>query len=134
MIVREEFDRYRFDGPRPVPVPWYRPIGINEPFDSSKVTYDIITFTPEIDPQVHDLDVYVKVWDVPFRWVCQDCVLASGDYKDVFHTKWAKRENLGGKGNRNFGGFSEPTYVQQLEMQDHARQHAIMYSWAKGLK
>lgn len=134
MIVREKFDKYRFDGPRPVSVPWYRPIGINEPFDPSKVMYDTITFTPEIDPQVHDLDVYVKVWDVPFRWRCQDCIVASGDYRDAFATKWAKREDLGGKGNRNFGGFSEPTYPQRLEMADHARQHAIMYSWAKGLK
>lgn len=60
--------------------------------------------------------------------------MASGDYRNVFHTKWEKREDLGGKGNRTVGGFSEPTYEQELEMLDHARQHGIMYSWAKGLK
>lgn len=134
MIVREEFDKYRFDGPRPAWIPWYRRLGPYEDFDPSKIHEDKITFLPEIDDRVHDPDVYIKVWDVPFRWACQDCIMASGDYRNVFHTKWERREDLGGKGNRDKGGFSEPTYEQQLEMKDHARQHAIMYSWAKGLK
>ena len=134
MIVREEWDNFRFDGPRLFKAPWYRPIGINETFDPAAIMYDVITFVPESDPQVHDPVVYINVWDVPFRWRCQDCIAASGDSKAVFATKWAKREDLGGKGNRNFGGFSEPTYAQSLEMADHARQHAIMYSWAKELK
>ena len=134
MIVREEWDNFRFDGPRPFKAPWYKPIGINEPLDPTKAMYDTIIFVPEMDPRVNEPDVYIKVWDVPFRWRCQDCIMASGDYRGVFATKYARREDLGGKGNRNLGGFSEPTYVQSLEMADHARQHAIMYSWAKGLK
>ena len=134
MIIREEWDNFRFDGPRPFKSPWYRPIGVNEVVDWTQPTYDTITFIPECDDSVHDPEVYVKVWDVPFRWYCQDCYAASGDQRNIFKTKWAKREDLGGKGNRNFGGFSEPTYTQALEMADHARQHAIMWSWAKGLK
>jgi hypothetical protein len=134
MIVREEWEDSRLAGPRPFEAPWYRPMGINEAFDPSKPTYDVITFCPEYEQSVHDPDVYIKVWDIPWRWYCQDCYAAGGNRDHAFHTKWAKREDLGGKGNRNFGGFCEPTYTQSLEMADHARQHAIMWSWAKGLK
>jgi hypothetical protein len=134
LIVREEWDNFRFDGPRPFRAPWYRPIGINEPLDATKVMYDTITFVPECDPRVNDPDVYVEVWDVPFRWICQDCHAACGDKRNIFSTKWERREDLSGKGTRNVGGFSEPTYEQQQEMNVHARQHAIMWTWAKGLK
>lgn len=134
MIIREEWDKFRFDGPRPFKAAWYRPIGINELPSPADTLYDVITFSPECDESAFDPDVYLKIWDVPFRWYCQDCFAACGNKDRIFKTKWERREDLGGKGNRNFGGFSEPTQAQFLEMNEHAKQHSIMWSWAKGLK
>ena len=134
MIVRDEFDMVRFDGPRPYRIPIFRPLGINEDLDPSVAVTNQIIFCPEYDTDVHSPEVYIKVWDVPWRWCCQDCYGASGDRRDIFKTDWARREDLGGKGNRNAGGFNEATYNQQQQMNQHAKQHSIMWSWAKGLK
>ncbi len=133
MITREDWDKFRLWGPSIFKCPWYRPIGINEAVDWAQPTYDTIIFTPECDQSVYWPDVYINVWDVPWRWTCQDCYAASGD-RLAFKTDWEKREDLGGQGRRDVGGFSEPTRKQQDQMSDHAKQHSIMWSWAKGLK
>ena len=134
MIIREEWDKLRIDGPRIFRCPFYRPIGLNEDIDLSKPLYDVIYFSPEPNQDAYSPDVYIKVWDVPWRWYCQTCYMSCGDRRHVFSTDWVKREDLGGKGNRNLGGFSEPTRTQQDQMADHAQQHSIMFAWAKGLK
>ena len=133
MIIREEWDRLRLWGPQIFKAPWYRPIGISEVVDWTQPTYDTIIFTPECDPEVYYPNVYINIWDVLWRWTCQDCYAASGD-RYAFKTDWEKREDLGGQGRRDVGGFSGPTRKQQDQMADHARQHSIMWSWVKGLK
>ena len=133
MIVCEEWDKFRLWGPRVFKAPWYRPIGVNEKWDPW-CSYDVIIFTPECDPDVHDFNVYINIWDVPWRWTCQSCYAASGDDRSIFKTDWEKREHLGGQGSKDVGGFSEPSRKQQDQMSDHAKQHSIMWSWARGLK
>lgn len=135
MIIRDEWDRLSVGTPQIYRVPWYRPLGIkDEPHDPSTVWCDQIIFAPEYDTDVHFPDCFIRVWDVPWRWYCQDCYAACGDRRDVFKTDWVRREDLGGKGSRETGGFSEATHDQQRQMNEHAKQHSIMWAWAKGLK
>jgi len=86
-----------------------------------------LVFNPESFPDVHFPDNETYVLNVPWRWVCEDCHYACGDTRDIFKTDWAAREALG-----NFG--ETPTSTQTEQMAQHAKQHSIMLSWAKGLK
>lgn len=133
-IVRDEWDRSHLGTPQIYRVPFFRPIGVTEEPLGSTVRCDQIIFAPEYDTDVHFPDYFIKVWDVPWRWYCQDCYAACGDRRDVFKTDWVRREDLGGKGSRETGGFSEATHDQQRQMNEHAKQHSIMWAWAKGLK
>lgn len=134
-VVRGDLDYARLGGIMPYRVPVFRPLlGVNEEIDITIPTILYITFAPEYDQDVHQMGVYVKVWDIPWRWYCQDCYASGGDRRDVFATDWARREDLEGKGSRESGGFSEATYDQQQQMNKHGRQHSIMWAWARGLK
>lgn len=135
MIIREEHDRFRLQPPQPYYYPWYRPMsaGIGEDIPAVG-EMDRIIFTPEYDDQVLEPNVYVKVWDVPWRWVCQTCYMASGGHRAVFKTDWVRREDLGERGDRDRGGWCTPALSQQDQIREHAKQHEIMYAWAKGLK
>lgn len=137
MIVYEDYDRHKLYGPRPWKYCFYRPVGLTQGLDqayATTVTNNILFFAPEFDEEVLRPDAYVKVWDVPWRWYCQSCLAASGNYRDLFRTDYARRENLLGQGNREHGGWDTPTVQQQDQMVAHAKQHEIMYAWAKGLK
>jgi hypothetical protein len=137
MIVREEFDISRLEEPRIYPYPLYLyPIGgfQEEPDLRAKISDQKIVFAPEYHEEADRPDIYLKVWDVPWRWYCQTCYCSSGDRKHVFDTIWVRREELCGRGNRKQGGWDEPSYFQRNDMSDHVRQHEIMYKWARSIK
>lgn len=137
MIIREEYDKFRLNGPLIYKIPWYRPTNSQEvqfALSGSSVIYDVLVFVPELDTSVYDPNVYVKVWDVPWRWYCQSCLAACGDQRNIFKTKWVKREHLEGQGGRDRGGFDSPDFLQRDQMTEHAKQHTIMFQWAKGIK
>jgi hypothetical protein len=134
MIVREEFDIIRLEEPR---IYTYQlclyPIGgfQEEPYLQAKISDQKIIFAPEYNEEADNPDVYMKVWDVPWRWYCQTCYCASGHRKHVFATIWARRKELCGTKR---GGGDEPSYLQRNDMYDHVRQHEIMYRWARSIK
>jgi len=59
----------------------------------------------------------------PYRYRCLSCYEASGD-SGCFCTQSEQLQRL----------KDGPTQDQQSQMADHAKQHSIMYAWAKGLK
>ena len=135
MIIREEFDRFRLEPPRTFYYPWYRPLrgGIDKELPPIG-EMDRILFTPEFDERVQEPNVYIKVWDVPWRWVCQSCYAACGSDRYLFKTSWVRREDLGERGDRDRGGWCAPAYSQEEQIRQHAKQHEIMWAWVRGLK
>jgi hypothetical protein len=74
----------------------------------------------------HD-GVYFPVpeWEYnQYRYRCMSCFAACGLERDTFKTTFARAKFL----------KDGPTQEQQDQMSDHARQHSIMYLWAKGVK
>lgn len=135
MIVREEWDKYKLHGPIPYKYPLYLATpGLAETSPATIGDLQQLIFEPECDQDVYLLDVYIKVWDVPWRWKCQSCYYGSGNDRDIFRTDYVRREDLGEKGDRDHGGWSSPSYSQQDQMRQHAKQHQIMFSWARSLK
>ena len=101
-------------------VPWLRPALISDVgttvYVSSlvfKLEHDGTTFQP------------VENWDENrYRYRCMDCYLACGSEENSFTTEFERQKDL----------KDGPTNSQQDEMNDHARQHGIMWAWAKGLR
>ena len=102
--------------------PWSRPISINESsinesFSPSVCQYDYILLRIESsDPLTWGEKAF-------YRYTCLTCYAASGNL-DVFSTSWRTPTEM----------EEGPTAQQVEEIRDHAKQHSIMYSWAKGLK
>ena len=136
MIVRSEWDRPRLNGPLPYYYTLCFPLlgGTLESDPSKVVEPHRLVFVPEYDERVHEPDIYINVWDVPWRWICQSCYMATGSDRGIFKTDWVKREHLGERGDRNRGGWFAPSDSQQQQISDHGRQHQIMWSWARSLK
>jgi len=108
-------------------VPWFRPYPVGEQIPGAEVRIDAIIFQMESPA--------VLVWDYldrhgrpdrqkfPYRYRCLSCYAASGD-EDGFRTQCEQLQRL----------TDGPTEEQQSQMADHAKQHSIMYAWARGLK
>jgi hypothetical protein len=108
-------------------VPWFRPYPVGEQIPGAEVRIDAIIFQMELANLLnwdyldyHDRPDRQKF---PYRFRCLSCYAASGD-NDSFRTQCEQLQRL----------KDGPTQEQQDQMSDHARQHTIMYSWAKGLK
>jgi len=99
------------------------PAGIFETDTSRIVDTPCLIFKSEV-PRYVDFDL-PDDW-IPIRWICLSCFEACGDETDVFKTGSAPRREL----KRVTG----PTQKQQNQMLDHARQHEIMWAWARGLE
>lgn len=128
MIVRTEFLRFR-ERPRPV----YYPIMLSVPgvgpkeFDPRDILSQTqrLTFTPETMEEVYFSNIYVNEEDVPYLWKCESCICGSGNYRNVFKTDYEKFENLHN---------GSPSEKQMNQISEHARQHEIIWSWARSLK
>jgi hypothetical protein len=60
-----------------------------------------------------------------YRYKCSDCFLAAGAAEDeVFATDFAEAKDI----------EDGPTEEQSKQINKHAKQHQIMWSWVKGLK
>ena len=109
-------------------IPWSRPIPLGE-YALSPVQYDCILF------QLESASGTGVKWDYvdrlgrgdaqkfPFRYRCLSCYMASGS-GDSFSTQCEQRHLF----------RDGPTEAQKDQMSEHARQHSIMWAWAKGLK
>ena len=107
-------------------VPWYRPIGVNEPLDTIAY-YDVLLFQLE-SPILLNWDYFDRhdqpdPQKFPYRYKCMSCYAASGS-NDVFSTQSEQKQSL----------KDGPTQEQQDQMSDHARQHTIMWAWARSLE
>ena len=135
MIIRDEWDKFRLQPPRPYHYPWYRPLSAGVDVKIPSVgEMDRIIFIPEYDEAVLEPNVYIKVWDVPWRWVCQSCYMATGESREIFKTDWVRGEDLGERGSRDKGGWCTPAWSQEDQIRKHAKQHEIMFAWARSLK
>lgn len=68
--------------------------------------------------------VYKDPEEYPWRYRCESCYYSSGDLEEIFRTSCDPIKNM----------KHEPTRAQQAEMSGHARQHQIMWAWARSLK
>jgi hypothetical protein len=105
-------------------VPWLRnfPGPIDKPWRTEELQVSALVFQLE-----HDGTTFQPVanWEENrYRYRCMDCYLASGSKEDSFTTGFEKAADL----------KTGPTNYQMDEMSDHARQHSIMWSWARSLK
>lgn len=57
------------------------------------------------------------------QYQCQDCQYATLNEDEIVCTRWDHDPGT---------GF--PSEDQQTEMQDHARQHALMWAWVESIK
>ena len=114
--------------PQPAYAPVYLPFhwGITETNPAIVLDSPRITLLPEYNNGVHDPDIKIHVLDVPWRYYCESCHYAFGNKRGVFHTDWTSRRSLGLEGM--------PSRHQMDQINDHAKQHSIMWSWAKGLE
>ena len=108
-------------------VPWYRPFPINEQIPGAEVSINALIFQLESpalltwDYLDHHGDPDIQKF--PYRYRCLSCCAASGS-RDAFTTQCEQLQSL----------KEGPTQEQQKQMNDHARQHEIMYLWARSLK
>ena len=108
-------------------VPWFLPRFVDEQIPGAEVRIEAIIF--RLEPAVLLNWDYVDRHDrtdsqkFPYRYRCLSCYAASGD-EDGFRTQCEQLQRL----------TDGPTEKQQSQMADHAKQHSIMYAWAKGLK
>jgi hypothetical protein len=58
-----------------------------------------------------------------YRYRCESCAFASGQVPRVFRTTPDSAEKM------KYG----PTQEQREQINDHTRQHEIMWAWARGL-
>lgn len=105
-------------------VPWLRdfPGLLDKDFDPAGIQVNALIFQLE-----HDGTTFQPVgnWDENrYRYRCMGCYVACGSKENSFTTGFEKQGDL----------KDGPTNYQQDEMSDHARQHSIMWTWAKGLK
>ena len=67
----------------------------------------------------------VPEWDNnQYRYRCMNCFAACGSDRYTFSTGYERAKHL----------KDGPTQQQQDEMSDHARQHEIMFVWARSVK
>lgn len=127
MIVSEFPDRIMYESARPVKHPVYRGIGFLETPKLSDVLYTEIIFSPEVDSSVYQNGIYITLHDVPLRWYCQSCIAAGARQDEAFHTCWSKKQDLLDKG-------SMPSELQARDISEHAKQHSLVWKWARSLK
>ena len=112
-------------------VPWVRSIPVG-----ARGEIDLDSLIPEIDVIIFQAKSPILLnWDypyvyncpdprtIPYRYQCLSCYKASGR-QDVFCTQCEPLQRL----------KDGPTKQQQEQMQDHAQQHRIMWSWARSMK
>jgi hypothetical protein len=87
---------------------------------------DILSQTQRLTlEEVYFSNIYVNEEDVPYLWKCESCICGSGNYRNVFKTDYEKFENLHN---------GSPSEKQMNQISEHARQHEIIWSWARSLK
>jgi len=59
-----------------------------------------------------------------YHYICETCYYSSGNPFEVFRTSVDSAENM----------KDGPTGDQQTQMSAHARQHSIMFAWARSLE
>lgn len=102
---------------RPIPPPTGRDIEL----DMSKIIEPIsLTFVVERS----EYPMFATDKTSMYRYCCQSCRYASGEFDLVFRTSPASAEKM----------KDGPTEDQQEQMSDHSRQHEIMWRWVKGME
>lgn len=98
-------------------IPWSRPVPITEQ-ELSKIDCSIgyVVFQLEMNSFLKQNPTYI--------YKCYSCYAASGDREYSFETESATPEKL----------KDGPTENQREEMSNHAKQHTIMYQWARSIK
>jgi hypothetical protein len=127
MIVRTQYFKFR-ELLRPVRYPLClgKYGGLTETFEpGTPFPVHQLIFFPVTEAEVYFPDVYIKEEEVPYSWQCESCLAGSGRYGEIFQTD---RERIGDLVQ------GKPSEKQMNQIRDHARQHEIMWAWARGLE